>query len=208
MTPEPAPARLPRGRHGLSREEVVESQRARLLRAMADAVADKGYAATSVADVIARAGVSRETFYEQFSSKEDCFLDTYDKAGAILLTRIAGTQGEEGTPQDATPDERFAGLLRAYLTALEAEPSYARTFLVEVHAAGPEALRRRMAMQQRFTDALVELFDARAAHERFACELLVAALGAMVTTRIALGEGASLHELEKPIVDLVRRRPA
>jgi AcrR family transcriptional regulator len=201
MTSGPAPARLPRGRHGLSREEVVESQRGRLLRAMADAVADKGYAATAVADVIARAGVSRETFYEQFSSKESCFLDTFDAAGAILLGRIAGTQGGEGTPE-----ERFAGLLRAYLAALEAEPSYARTFLVEVHAAGPEALRRRMAMQGRFTDALVELFGARAAHERFACELLVAALGAMVTTRIALGEGASLHELEEPILDLVRRR--
>ena len=91
MTPDTAPARLPRGRHGLSREEVVESQRGRLLRAMADAVADKGYAETSVAEVIARAGVSRETFYEQFSSKEDCFHDTFDAAGAILLGRIAGT---------------------------------------------------------------------------------------------------------------------
>lgn len=201
MTPDAAPARLPRGRHGLSREEVVQSQRSRLLLAMADAVADKGYAATAVADVIARAGVSRETFYEQFSSKEDCFLDTFDAAGAILLGRIAATQGGEGTPE-----ERFAGLLRAYLGALEAEPSYARTFLVEVYAAGPEALRRRMAMQERFADALVELFDARAAHERFACELLVAAVGAMVTTRIALGEDATLHELEEPILDLVRRR--
>ena len=65
-----------------------------------------------------------------------------------------------------------------------------------------------MALQGRFTDALVELFDARAAHERFACELLVAAVGAMVTTRIALGEGASLHELEEPILDLVSRRPS
>jgi AcrR family transcriptional regulator len=204
MTPEPAPARLPRGRHGLSREEVVGSQRRRLLRAMADAVADKGYADTSVADVIARAGVSRETFYEQFSSKQDCFLDTFDAAGEILLGRLAGTTQAE----DGTPDERFAGLLRAYLAALESEPSYARTFLVEVYAAGPEALRRRMQLQERFTAALVELFDARAAHERVACELLVAAVGAMVTTRIALGEGATLHELEEPILDLVRRRPA
>ena len=203
MTPEPAPARLPRGRHGLSREEVVESQRSRLLLAMADAVAEKGYAATAVADVIARAGVSRETFYEQFSSKQECFLDTFDAAGTILMERIAGAQGEGGP---GTPDDRFAALLRAYLAALEAEPSYARTFLVEVYAAGPEALRRRMAMQERFTGVLAELFGARAPHERFACELLVAAMGAMVTTRVALGEGDTLHELEEPILDLVRRR--
>ena len=201
MTPDQAPARLPRGRHGLSREEVVESQRGRLLRAMAEAVADKGYASTAVADVIARAGVSRETFYEQFSSKEDCFHATFDAAGEILWGRIAGTQAGDGTPED-----RLAALLRAYLAALEAEPSYARTFLVEVYAAGPEALRRRMAIQERFTDALVDLFDAHAAHERFACELMVAAVGAMVTNRIAMGEGASLHELEEPILDLVRRR--
>ena len=201
MTPDQAPARLPRGRHGLSREEVVESQRGRLLRAMAEAVAEKGYATTAVADVIARAGVSRETFYEQFSSKEDCFNATFDAAGEILWGRIAGTQVGDGTPED-----RLAGLLGAYLAALEAEPSYARTLLVEVYAAGPEALRRRMAIQERFTDTLVDLFDAHAAHERFACELMVAAVGAMVTTRIAVGEGASLHELEEPILDLVRRR--
>jgi len=199
MTAQPTVERLPRGRHGLSREEVVQSQRDRMLRALAEAVAEKGYAKTSVADVLSRAGVSRETFYEQFSSKEDCFLETFDLAGEILLGRVAGAPGE------GTAAERFDRLLTAYLDTLASEPAYARVYLVDSHAAGPEAVRRRVALQARFTDALVELFGLRAPHERFACELLVAAVGSLVTTRVALGDEESLRDLRAPIVDLVRR---
>jgi AcrR family transcriptional regulator len=199
MAAEPALKRLPRGRHGLSREQVVQSQRGRMLEALAEAVAEKGYAKTSVADVLARAGVSRETFYEQFSSKEDCFLETFDLAGEILLGRLTGM------PAPGSATERFDRLLGAYLDALASEPAYARVYLVDAHAAGPEALRRRVALQARFTDALAELFDVHEPHERLACELLVAAIGSMVTTRLALGEHAALHELRAPIVDLVRR---
>jgi AcrR family transcriptional regulator len=177
----------------------VRSQRARILRALAEAVAEKGYAKTSVADVLGRAGVSRETFYEQFSSKEDCFLETFDLAGQILLDRVAGTPGH------GTPAERFDRLLDAYLHTLASEPAYARVYLVESHAVGPEAVRRRVELQGRFADALVGLFDARKPHERLACELLVAAIGSLVTTRLTLGDPASLRELRAPIVDLVGR---
>src|SRR5215510_7200104 len=86
---------LPRGRHRLSRAEVVASQRQRMLLAIAAAMADKGYAGTSVADVIARAGVSRETFYQQFSSKLDCFMSAFDAAGEVLLARLDETAGGE-----------------------------------------------------------------------------------------------------------------
>jgi len=173
-----------------------------MLRALAEAVAEKGYAKTSVADVLTRAGVSRETFYEQFSSKEDCFLETFDRAGEILLERVAGA------PSGNTAEERFDALLEAYLDALAGEPAYARVYLVDSYAAGPEALRRRAALQGRFVDALVALFGLGEAHQRFACELLVAAVGSLVTTRVALGDHATLHELRAPIVDLVRRAVA
>lgn len=200
MTPRPAPAQLPRGRHGLSRKQVVESQRGRMLRAMADAMAEKGYANTSVADVIARAGVSRETFYEQFGSKQDCFLAAFDAAGEILLGRVTGAAPDEGTPAD-----RFEQVLGVYLETLASEPAYARLFLVEAHAAGPEAIRRRVVIQDRFTEALIELFEVRAPHERLACELLVSALASIVTFRLAVGEDSSLPALREPIADLVRR---
>src|SRR5258706_9322051 len=63
------PSRLPSGRHGLTREAVVASQRGRLVDAMAQVVAEKGYPAATVADVGERAGGSRRTFYEQFADK-------------------------------------------------------------------------------------------------------------------------------------------
>src|SRR5207248_674090 len=86
---------LPRGPHKLSREAVVRSQRARLIRAMAEAMAERGYANTSVADVLGRARVSRETFYQQFSSKQDCFIAAYEEAvGRILASLTRASRGE------------------------------------------------------------------------------------------------------------------
>ena len=148
-----------------------------------------------------RAGVSRETFYEQFASKDDCFLETFDAVGEIVLGRIAAT----GLDESASRAQRFERILTTYLDTLASEPALARLYLVEAHAAGTEALHRRAALQQRFTAALAELLGAHEEHERFACELLVAGVGAMVTTRLALGEHDSLRDLHAPVADLVRR---
>src|SRR3954466_2599731 len=106
--------RLPRGRHGLTREEVVGSRRGRVFRAMAETMARKGYAATSVSEVLRTAGVSRETFYEQFASKEDCFMAAFEAAVGSVLGAMGGAGGD------------FPRALRAYLDALAADPAYAR----------------------------------------------------------------------------------
>src|SRR3954468_16052406 len=100
--------RLPRGRHGLSREQVVGSQRGRIFRAMAETMARKGYATTSVAEVLRAAGVSRETFYEQFSSKEDCFMAAFESAVGSVLGAVQQAPGSSG-PAPA----RFEDGLRA-----------------------------------------------------------------------------------------------
>ena len=71
---------------------VLASQRGRMLGAMADAVASKGYAGTTVADVVAGAGVSRKTFYEHFRDKEECFLAAFDAGVDLLLAAIVGAQ--------------------------------------------------------------------------------------------------------------------
>ncbi|NGZ99893.1 TetR/AcrR family transcriptional regulator [Nocardioides sp. W3-2-3] len=97
---------LPRGRHGLSRAEVQAAQRERIFTAMADAMAERGYVATPVAEIIRRAGVSRETFYQQFASKQDCFLAAYDWATDALRTGFAAGLAAEGPPL-----ERFGTLL-------------------------------------------------------------------------------------------------
>src|SRR6266511_4356448 len=98
----PAPLEpLPRGPHSLPRDVVVSSQRARIVRGLIEVVAEKGYVATTVADVIGRAGVSRTTFYQQFKDKEDCFLLAYQgelvafpaSARAFLLEVAAAGPG-------------------------------------------------------------------------------------------------------------------
>jgi AcrR family transcriptional regulator len=195
-----APARLPRGRHSLTRDQVVADQRARMMLALAEVVGEKGYGPTSVADVIGRAGVSRQTFYEQFSSKLDCFLATFDTAGemlgAELLTLATADDG-------LSPRDRFDQLFTRYLDVLVAWSGYARVLLVESHAAGPEAIRRRAGLQERIADALAEVLEVDDERGRFACAVLVAAVGSMVTEPLVTGDTEALRALRAPIVDLV-----
>src|ERR1700694_5830109 len=89
------PRALPRGRNALPRDVVLVSQSERLLEAVVDVVADKGYAATRVADIVARAGVSLATFYQQFRDKDDCFLAAYMAGSKRLFAAVETTgQGE------------------------------------------------------------------------------------------------------------------
>jgi AcrR family transcriptional regulator len=196
---------LPRGRHRLSREQVLASQRGRMLAAMAEAVAEKGYVGTAVADVIERAGVSRETFYVHFSGKEDCFLTAYDTGVEALLE----VMGDAAAGSRAGPEKRLDRVLKAYFDALAAEPAFAHTFLIEVYAVGPRALERRVELQRRFVETVAEIFGVEsAAHgssERFACEALVAAISSLVTGRVGADRLDTLDDLRPPLVGLARR---
>jgi AcrR family transcriptional regulator len=142
---------LPRGRYAAPRAVVAESQRERLLVAMADATAAKGYANVAVADVIERAGVSRRSFYEHFANKEECFLAAYDAGVDGLLGAIVEAEEAAGGPLESAR----AGT-EVYLQLLADNPAFARTFLIEVLGAGPAALERRDAVHQRFADRLAE----------------------------------------------------
>jgi AcrR family transcriptional regulator len=178
----------------------VSSQRERMLRAMAHTTADKGYVATTVADVLSEAGVSRETFYEQFRSKEDCFAQALEAAAQLLLAGVAEAQGDE-----AEPLERLDRTLRVYLDTLAAEWEFARLFLVEVYAAGPETIARRAAVQRGFVDLVVAGLGARSAEDRFACEAFVAATSSLVTTRLAANDIDGLRALHRPLLGLADR---
>jgi AcrR family transcriptional regulator len=199
--PDPAARRLPRGRHGLSRDEVAESQRSRMLRAMALAMTEKGYVGTSVADVLARAGVSRETFYQQFGSKLECFLAAFDAAGELLMGRLGRAELDDGE----TPLERFDRAFSAYVDVLTEQPALARVFLVEVYAAGPEALARRAQLHARIVDRMADLLSATTAEDRFECQLLVAGVGSLVTGPLVAGDVDALRGLRSQVVDLVGR---
>src|SRR3954451_23573579 len=133
---------LPRGRHHLTREEVAASQRGRIVMAMLEEVATRGYAATSVAHITARAGVSRKSFYEQFSDKEHCYLVAFDAAAEIHTAIVV--EATARLRPESRPVEYFRAMLGAYLDAVAAHPAVARTLLVEVYAVGPEALKNKL----------------------------------------------------------------
>jgi AcrR family transcriptional regulator len=182
----------------------MASQRGRMLDAMAGAVAEKGYAATTVADVIARARVSRKTFYEQFRDKEDCFLAAYDTGVELLLDTlrtvdVAGVDLIEGA----------RARTRAYLETLAAEPAFARTFLIEVAGAGPAALERREAVHDRFAALVREQFQAARAQlpalPEPPEEVYLAAVGAtdlVVSRLVARGRISELPQLEDAVLHI------
>lgn len=182
----------------------MASQRGRMLEAMAEVVAGKGYAATTVADVIGRAGVSRRTFYEQFRDKEACFLAAYD-AGVELL--LGALRLDDATELDLVA--RARARTRAYLETLASEPAFARTFLIEVAAAGPAALERREAVHDRFAALLREQLDAARAQlpalPEPPEEVYLAAVGAtdlVVSRLVARGRISELPQLEDAVLHI------
>jgi AcrR family transcriptional regulator len=192
--------RLPRGRHRLSRAQVVASQRGRMLEAMARAVAEQGYAETSVADVLSRAGVSRETFYEQFHDKEDCFLVAY----GACVDQLLETMTAAAEAPTADPLTRFDRALKAYLETMAGEGTLARVFLIEVYGAGPAATARRVEVFERFVDTVAEIFEPLDPG-RFDCEALVAAVSSLVTMRVSSGRLDELSGLRAPIIEVAAR---
>lgn len=130
---------LPRGRKDLSRHEVLASQRGRMLAAITEAVAEKGYAAATVTDVIRRARVSRATFYEAFGNKEDCFAAAYEAAARVLADEVSRAVAAERGGLHAV----LRAGMRTYCGLLAANPAAARALIVE-SAASP-ALRSARA---------------------------------------------------------------
>ena len=190
---ERVPQRLPRGRHGLPRRFIVHNQRERMLLAVAEAVAEQGYATTTVADIISRARLSRRTFYEHFADKEECFLAAYDTVVDQLLAGVGHAYEEaEGWVQKVHDG------LRAFLAALAAEPAFARMCIVEVVAAGPDARARRDAAMRVFVDFL-EPGRAEAPKgitvPALASEIIVGGIYEAIYARLMRDEGDELVDL-------------
>lgn len=127
---------------GLPRDVEGLSQRDRLLWSMVREMAEKGYDALTLADVVARAGVSKSTFYDEFANKDECLFAAYDRVIDELVRYV-----EEAYAGDGTWPERVRDGLDALLRALAAEPEVAQMAVVAFPAAGPEA-------HQRYRDAL------------------------------------------------------
>ena len=141
----PTTMRPPPGRQQLSREFIARHQRARIIAALAEETVSRGYRAVTVADIVSRAGIARNTFYENFTSKEDCFLAAQDYAVEEALRRVV----EAASAVESWPDRVDAGLA-AFLGYVAEEPALARTCIVEALSAGPDSLARYEQSLQAF----------------------------------------------------------
>jgi AcrR family transcriptional regulator len=144
-------AKLPPGRHLVPRDFVAQNQRERMLLATAELVAERGYQKTTIELIAKTARVALSTFYEQFSSKEECFLAAFDETMDAAAEVFAELLDEE---QDWA-DQVAAGLEIA-LEMVANEPARAKLCIVEAQAAGGEALKRYQGMLERLAPKLRE----------------------------------------------------
>jgi AcrR family transcriptional regulator len=192
-------------------------RRGRILRALATCMAEKGYQATTIAD-IARAGrVSKTIVYAHFRDKEQCLLELYSRATDHVLRTVSDAQ-EEARAAGLPWRERMRVVIGAYLEALAAGPAMAWTAVVEVQAAGRSALELRRAVLDRYVDLLTtvaaELADQHPDEVRPVDRaLILAAVGGineLILARVERGEAERLPEdadhAAAVVVGLLERR--
>jgi AcrR family transcriptional regulator len=188
--------RLPPGRHGLPRDFVAENQRERLLNGMVEAVAERGYNATTIGRIAAAAKISRRTFYEHFAGKEDCFLAAYEVIDEhVRGEMVAATEGEPWP-------ERVRARLAVLVDVLSRDPAVARFYLAEPLSAGGEiAVRYREAMR-----LVAELLRSDEAPVGMDLELrdqaLMGGVTALIRRRLDSGDAARLRELLPDLTEL------
>ena len=181
--------------------------RARLTGGLAAAIAEKGYATVTIADVVGHARVSKRTFYEHFADKEACFLALYSETSDELLDLIA----EAAASADGPWDERLAAAASAYFERVAAEPELIRAALLEIQAAGPRARELRREVQRRYAEQLRALSIAAAAEAPGISPLspalataVVGGLNELMLEAVEAGKAARMGELAAAASELIR----
>ena len=188
--PVDTPGRLPRGRHGLSPAVVARSQRTRIIHATAETAMTKGYANTTVADIVALAGISRDVFYEHFGDKQQAFLEAQQHPTQFLLDAC----GTAYFAADSWPERVWRGLA-TLVGLIAANPALSYVRLVECYAAGPKAIRRAEEISRSFGIFLEEGYALRDAPEelpRLASQAITGAIFEIIQRSVASGDTLTL----------------
>jgi AcrR family transcriptional regulator len=144
--------RLPRGPHALTRAQVTANQRLRLLVAMADLVGRDGYAATTVANVLELAGVSRRAFYQHFANKQECFLAASDAIAAESRREISRAYAAAADPAEGAQ----LAIAKVFERAID-NPGSVRMALIEAGVAGPAGIERRERLMSEYEGLLRDM---------------------------------------------------
>jgi AcrR family transcriptional regulator len=176
---------------GTPADAVARNQRERLFGAIVALVAEQGYEATTVAEVLELSGVSRSAFYQHFANKSECLTAAAEELMDLAVAAMAHPDGDAGARE---PREFFD----AFLELLGAQPAAARVWFVDLHAAGPagEALGDHAveALAANVEEASAEGAADRAMPRDLA-RALIAGLRKLIHSRLARGEAAELEEL-------------
>jgi AcrR family transcriptional regulator len=190
--------RLSPGRHGLSRDAVAESQRERLLNGVVEAVVEHGYNATTIAQLIEAASVSRRTFYEHFAGKEECALAAYEMIAAHVREGLREAEAEPAWP------DRVRAELASLLGVFAADPTVARFVLLESLAAGGELAARHRESLRCFGELLRPESPASPGALAEAREqALVGGISTLLVRRLKAGEAGNLEDLLPDLHELV-----
>ena len=203
--------RLPSGRHGLSAEFVARNQRERLTAGAIAAVVESGFQDASVSQIAKAAGVSRRTFYEYFSSKEECCLDVYEAIETEVLRIVSEA--------DAGPGgwtRRVRRRVLALVDLLAANPNLARFSLIAPSAAGGQFVDRQ---RQFLRSLLLRFMDGAPTSRGYATpneeefEASAGSMSAVLAAAIDTDPGSERSEtaarvLEIVLVPIVGRRLA
>ena len=168
--------------------------RQRLIDALGDVLADKPLADVTVADIVARAHVSKRTFYEQFDTKEACALALCERFSQNLVGQIAASYDH-----GADWVEQLARVTHAYLATLQARPALLRAFFIDLHGLGPQGLKVRRQVQQTFAEFLrlqVDIARLKEPHKRpLDAPLATAVVGGITELILQALEDGRGHEL-------------
>jgi AcrR family transcriptional regulator len=190
--------KLTGGPHGIPRAVVHEVQRGRLLDALAEVIAEEGYLDTTVHKILKRAGISRRTFYEIFTDKEDCFLAAYQEAADHILALV-----QRACQLGGTPETRIENSLRAMLEFAEREPQVARMCVVEVMAAGDKARQRRATTMERLSGLTADALEERCENRDEAllrARVLAGGVHEMAYDALSRGQVRGLSDLAENVV--------
>jgi AcrR family transcriptional regulator len=191
--------RLPPGR-GRSRQETERNQRERLFAAMVATVGEKGFEATTVADLVKLSGVSRSAFYRHFEDKQACFLAAVEAMVEPTLERLGGDESAPAGMERAR--QAFANLIE---TIVE-QPAAAKMCIVEVYAAGPEGADLVDRMIESATDVATALLGQVPEKEGMPRELVRSIVGGIqkvIHKRLYRGQEKELLELIPQLWDWI-----
>jgi AcrR family transcriptional regulator len=195
------PRRLPRGRHALNPEQVREDQRRRLVDAVPGVTAAHGYEAMSVADIVKAAAVSRNAFYDNFGSKQECFAAAHEACHERLRAVL-----EERCERGMSVEERVETALGAALAMLAAEPAVGRLLFVEAPGAGRDVALRYYEWLRRYGTLLRSSVPGAAEKSSLAVEIdqvIVGGIATRVASELLQGQAAQLRLLTPHFLDYV-----